>query len=78
MGDIVDIKPKEDRFHYHTEGEKIIGVSFEDEWSSIDIDDWGDDVSVNSCAVVTRENLRDLMIMWLALHYPDILAYEDD
>lgn len=76
MGTVTELN---DPFEYITDAvtEKLIGVSWCDRIYSMAIMSNGE-VITNSLEVeIPKHELKQLMIMWLALEYPDSLNIDD-
>ena len=77
MGTVTEI---DDGLRYEKDGESIVGVSWQSKGQIVrfanngyvDMDTWHDGHGIS------KQKLRDLMIMWLALNYPDTLACDQE
>ena len=83
MGKVIEFPNHSDTLEYvYSDDEVIIGVS--DAGAGVEVVCVpGSKVFINvlsgaSTAFSEKENLKDLMIAWLALNYPDVIKWDED
>ena len=73
MGEVIEFP---DKFYYRTDDDNnILGCGGE----GFNIDNIPKNkVLLDENVTMDRSDLKELMIMWLALNYPDVLAFDDE
>lgn len=71
MGELIDFP---DKFFYVFDGNKPIGCGTDD----LSIRNEGSKVNITVSELIEKSDLKQLMIMWLALNYPDVLKYDEE
>ena len=79
MGEVVEMK---ELHSYIMNGKKVAGVAYEKDGEFIEIENLLKKSAMVRCfsgrIPITKNDLKQLMIMWLALNYPDVLQYDED
>jgi len=74
MGELLKF-PDNDKYFYVEDDNKIVGVCSDD----LCLSDEGSQIYITTRdQLIEKWDLKELMIMWLALNYPDVLKYDEE
>ncbi len=78
MGQVVKMK---ELHSYIMNGQNVNGVAYEKDGEFIEIENLLEKSAMVRCfsgrISIRKNDLKELMIMWLALNYPDVLKFDD-
>lgn len=82
MGDILRFPEPAEKHGYTMSGDTITGVYYKDGEDIIEIPLSGDlylyQDGAGMCNEIPKEDIKDLLIMWLAMLDPSVLKYDDE
>lgn len=73
MGELIKF-PASDKYFYVQDGDKIMGCCTDDLCFSNE----GSKVNIIVEEPIEKSEVKELMVMWLALNYPDVLKFDEE